>query len=180
MSRELRILAWDYIRQNSDMKAQSALLLLAIADKLEDQQAQIRTGERTVARWVGRSPEWVRRHRQQLVDRNLLQRITAYSPGVAAVWQLFPEVYSPHTPGVALPEDASSLDTAHTGGSASAHTVVTHSAHTVVTTNRREPEEPKTTSKEQSVGLELVDGFDSDDEALRHLLEVFGGEVLAS
>lgn len=180
-------MAWIAIKhpdyRDGQLSAQGSLLLLAYAEHVADDRAEIFTSDAVQATWVGRSRTWVRRHRRALVEAGLMRRIGPSGRGRLTRWALFP-IPEVDTTGV-QPADAQTshnvvptrdvdeVDT--TSGAKLAHRGA-RSWHTGVDQNQKEPGEPLTRDEgEREDARATVD----ETEAVRNVLEVLGGRVVA-
>lgn len=96
MGQTNREVAWGYAAHpdyRDQLTPSAKLLMFVIADMCDDQHGLLYAGERTIARKIGQSRSWVRRHRPALVKAGLLVPQGDWAPGKAIQWQLFPEVY---------------------------------------------------------------------------------------
>lgn len=80
MSRLLRDAAWRCIQRGLDVSASAKVLLLAIADHVDD-RAELRATEATICAWVAMSARSVRRYRAELVTAGVLLKTARSSPG---------------------------------------------------------------------------------------------------
>ncbi len=81
-------------RGRSVLSAQAEILLVRLADKLDDDHGRLRVGDHTIAKWLGRPVGFVRKHRAGLIEHRLFIRVTPVVRYKASDWQLFPDEFA--------------------------------------------------------------------------------------